>query len=81
MLLIMITATTVTIKAEREEIKKEKNWMQLRRDMSVFYPGWRMARRVLDNDHLPEVVSQLCIYQSHSGIFSRALSMLVYHLN
>jgi hypothetical protein len=29
MLLIMITATTVTIKAEREEIKKEKNWMQL----------------------------------------------------
>jgi hypothetical protein len=51
------------------------------RDMSVFYPGWRMTRRVLDNDHLPEVVSQLCMYQTHSGFFSRAPSVLSKHLN
>ena len=66
---------------EREDINKEEKWLQLPKDVSVFYPGWRMTRSVLNNDHLPEVVSQLCMYQSHSGIFPRALSGLVNRLN
>jgi hypothetical protein len=69
-------ATAVIIEDERKEIKKEGKWMQLlkRRD-----PGWRKRRRVLDNHHLFVLVSQISMYQNRSGIFSRALSVLMNH--
>jgi hypothetical protein len=69
-------APMVIIKDERNEIKKEKKWMQ---HLNVNDPGWRTRRRVLDNDHLFVLVSQIFMYQNRSGIFSRALSVLMNH--